>query len=97
MAQWLRLHDAHAGGVDLIPGWGAHVLCGVVKKKKIIVPQSEFRLLLCKGSRWGPLQPVAEGDPYWSLADSRIHARPYYNVKRAGKPAAPLHSLFAFG
>ena len=35
MVQWLRLHDANAGGADLIPGWETEILlaghCGQKK------------------------------------------------------------------
>ena len=93
MAQWLGLHAAHARGMDLVPDWGGHVLCVVAppspQKNQIINPQSEFRLLLCKGRGRGPLQLMAEQDPYWSLTNSMHLPRPYYTAERAGQ-IAPL-------
>ena len=97
VAQWLRLHDAHAGGVDLIPGWWAHVLRGVVKKKKNHRPLVWIQAPFMQRKQEGSTATSGWGDPFWSLAKSRIRAPPPLQCERAGKTAASLRSPFTFG
>ena len=87
MAQWLRLHAAHAGGVDLVPDWGAHGLCGVApttcKKKK---KKKSSSLSLNSGSFYAK----EGGGAHCNQSLSGTHTghsltgvhlpRPYYNV-----------------